>query len=108
VTFYLAVAATPEPKDDESGKELAAALEKYIDQYLALPSDRQQHILAHLDTFFALVSTTNLDSISKSTESLAQSSTRMSRLTERLGFLTGILIAETAVLIALTAFLVSR
>jgi hypothetical protein len=86
-------------------EQFAAVLPAMIEKWKELPRETRQEILSHLDTLFAFISGSELESISESTESLAKSSKDANRLTERLTWLTGVLIVETTALIGVTLYL---
>lgn len=104
--------------DDTEGavaEALRAALPHVAEKWWGIPPEVRGEILAHADTFLALVSAGELEEVSESTKSLADSSLRVERLTTRLialtrllGWLTGLLVAETVALILLTLYVVAR
>lgn len=99
----------------EVPEALRAALPHIAEKWWSLPPEVRSEILAHANTFLALISAGELEEVSESTKSLADSSARIERLTTRLialtrslGWLTGLLVAETVALILLTLYAVAR
>ena len=84
---------------DPSPAEGVEFLKKIADAYGKLRAEEQRHILAHVDTFLNLLSTSSLGDIQLATDSLSQSSSRLVDLTQSLDRSTSRMIWLTAALV---------
>jgi hypothetical protein len=97
---------------DQSPPEGAEFLRKLAEAYGKLSPEEQRHLLAHVDTFLNLLSTSSLGDIQQATESLSQPSSRLVVLTQSLErstsqmiWLTTALVIESLAIAGLTVAL---
>lgn len=94
---------------DQSQPDGGELFEKIAEAYGRLSPEQQRHILAHIDTFLSLLSTSSLGDIQEATESLSRSSGQLVALTvsldrssNRMIWLTTALVIESLAIAGLT------